>query len=213
MLFRSREGSIVTVSVTSDDKGRFSFPAGRLEPGKYTLSIRAIGYELDGARALEIGANGATRDIKLRKTRNIAGQMTNSEWMQSVQGDEERRAALLDCQSCHTLERVFKSTFDSDEWTQVLTRMANYASESFWLKPQVRPVNRAQNPENYRRLADFLAANNLSAQETWGYPLKTLPRVKGRGTRAIVTEYDLPRRTIQPHDVVLDKDEIGRAHV
>ena len=72
-----REGSIVTVSVTSDDKGRFSFPAGRLEPGKYTLSIRAIGYELDGARALEIGANGATRDIKLRKTRNIAGQMTD----------------------------------------------------------------------------------------------------------------------------------------
>ena len=203
-----KDGGIVTVSVTTDDKGRFSFPAGRLEPGKYTLSIRAIGYELDGARAFEIGPNGTTRDIKLKKTRNIAAQMTNSEWMQSVQGDEERRAALLDCQSCHTLERVFKSTFDSDEWTQVLTRMANYASESFWLKPQVRPVNRAQNPENYRRLADFLASNNLSAQETWSYPLKTLPRVKGRGTRAVVTEYELPRRTIQPHDVVLDKDGV-----
>ena len=63
-----KDGGIVTVSVTTDDKGRFSFPAGRLEPGKYTLSIRAIGYELDGARAFEIGANGATRDIKLKKT-------------------------------------------------------------------------------------------------------------------------------------------------
>ncbi len=204
-----KDGGIVTVSVTSDDKGRFSFPAGRLEPGKYTLSVRATGYELDGARALEIAAGGATRDIKLKKTRNIAAQMTNSEWMQSAPGPDEMRAALLDCQTCHTLERVFRSTYDSDTFTQVLTRMANYASESFWLKPQVRPLNRASNPEQFRKMADYIASLNLSAGETWTYPLKTLPRVKGRGTRAIVTEYDLPRRTIQPHDVVMDKEGIA----
>ena len=73
----------------------------------------------------------------------------------------------------------------------------------------MRPVNRASNPETYRRMAEFIASNNLSAQDTWSYPLKTLPRVKGRGTRAVVTEYELPRRTIQPHDVVLDKDGVA----
>ncbi len=203
-----KDGGIVTVSVTSDDKGRFTFPAGRLEPGKYTLSIRAMGYEFDGAKNLDL-TPGATRDIKLKKSRNVAAQMTNSEWMQSVPGPEDMRAALLDCQTCHTLERVFRSTYDSDTFTQVLTRMANYASESFWLKPQTRPVNRASDPENFRKMADYIASFNLSARETWDYPLKTLPRVKGRGTRAIVTEYDLPRRTIQPHDVVLDKDGIA----
>ena len=41
-------GSTITISVATDDKGRFSFPAGRLEPGQYALSIRAIGYDLEG---------------------------------------------------------------------------------------------------------------------------------------------------------------------
>ncbi len=36
-----------------------------------------------------------------------------------------------------------------------------------------------------------------------------LPRPKGRATRVIYTEYDLPRETISPHDVVLDKDGIA----
>jgi streptogramin lyase len=204
-----KEGSIVTLSVISDEKGRFAFPAGRLEPGKYALSIRATGYELDGAKTLEIGSSGATQDIKLKKTRNIAGQLTNSEWMQSVPGPDDMRAALLDCQTCHTLERVFRSTYDSDTFTQVLTRMANYASESFWLKPQARPLNRASNPEQFRKMADYIASFNLSTQDTWSFPLKTLPRISGRGTKVIITEYDLPRRTIQPHDVVIDKEGVA----
>ena len=41
-------GSTVTISVATDDKGRFSFPAARLEPGQYALSIRAVGYDLEG---------------------------------------------------------------------------------------------------------------------------------------------------------------------
>ena len=38
-----RDGSTVTISVVSDNKGKFSFPASKLEPGRYSLSIRAIG--------------------------------------------------------------------------------------------------------------------------------------------------------------------------
>jgi streptogramin lyase len=33
-----------------------------------------------------------------------------------------------------------------------------------------------------------------------------LPRVKGEGTKVIITEYDLPRKDSQPHDVVVDAD-------
>jgi virginiamycin B lyase len=33
-----------------------------------------------------------------------------------------------------------------------------------------------------------------------------LPRPTGRGTRVIITEYDLPRETIEPHDVIVDAD-------
>src|SRR5262245_48709943 len=51
-----RDGSTVTVSVVSDNKGKFSFPASKLEPGRYTLSIRAIGYELEGPKTADVAA-------------------------------------------------------------------------------------------------------------------------------------------------------------
>src|SRR5207237_194518 len=39
--------------------------------------------------------------------------------------------------------------------------------------------------------------------------LKTYPRPKGRATRVIYTEYDLPRETISPHDVIVDAQGIA----
>src|SRR5207342_3259000 len=41
-----KAGSTVTISVISDAQGRYRFPADRLDAGKYTLKIRAIGYDL-----------------------------------------------------------------------------------------------------------------------------------------------------------------------
>jgi len=57
-------GSPVTVTVVSDEHGRFRFPDGRLAPGHYALRIRAIGYELDGPQAADLGA--ATTDAATR---------------------------------------------------------------------------------------------------------------------------------------------------
>jgi virginiamycin B lyase len=54
-----------------------------------------------------------------------------------------------------------------------------------------------------RPIAEYLARINLSSGTTWTYPLKTLPRPKGRATHILITEYDLPRRDIAPHDVVV----------
>src|SRR5437762_717646 len=54
--------------------------------------------------------------------------------------------------------------------------------------------------------AEWLATVNRSKGPAGGYPFKTLPRPTGRATRVIVTEYDLPRKTIEPHDVILDRD-------
>ena len=114
---------------------------------------------------------------------------------------------LLDCTGCHTLERVVRSTHDADEWTQVVRRMKGYAFVSTPIKPQrMLDETRAGKPEDYRKIAEYLATINLSAVDRWEYPLKTLPRPSGRATRAIVTEYDMKRPTTQPHDVLLDKD-------
>ena len=60
-----REGSTVTTTVVSDAQGKYSFPTAKLEPGRYALHIRAVGYELDGAQA-EVKAQNTTQlDLKL----------------------------------------------------------------------------------------------------------------------------------------------------
>ena len=42
-----KAGSTVTITVVSDAQGNYSFPAAKLEPGQYSLRIRAVGYDLD----------------------------------------------------------------------------------------------------------------------------------------------------------------------
>ena len=62
-----KDGATITVSVVSDDKGHFSFPAARLEPGHYAISIRAAGYDLDGPKDATIAAGQDDKvEIKLK---------------------------------------------------------------------------------------------------------------------------------------------------
>jgi len=73
------------------------------------------------------------------------------------------------------------------------------------IKPQrMLDPARSGSPEQFRKQAEYLASINLSEVTQWEYPLKTLPRPSGRATRVIVTEYDLPRPTTEPHDVLVD---------
>src|ERR1700681_4443653 len=43
-----RDGANFTVSVVSDAQGRYTFPRTHMKPGKYALTIRAVGYDLIG---------------------------------------------------------------------------------------------------------------------------------------------------------------------
>jgi len=55
-----KSGATITVTVESDAKGEYSFPASRLGPGQYTLTIRAAGYALDGAPKVDLSQGKAT---------------------------------------------------------------------------------------------------------------------------------------------------------
>src|SRR5205809_7874942 len=52
-----KEGSTIRISVITDAQGQFSFPASKLDPGSYRISIRAGGYDLDGAGVADVLAN------------------------------------------------------------------------------------------------------------------------------------------------------------
>jgi len=203
-----RAGATITVTVVSDRDGRYAFPAGRLAPGNYVLATRAVGYDLDGTDKVTVAAGGTTtHDIRLRKTDDLAAQLTNAEWIASVPGTEAQKASLLGCVGCHTLERPIYSTHSPEEFIDVLRRMASYAQVSQPNRPQKKLyAPEADGPtERFKPQADWLASINRSESNVWAYPLKTFPRPSGRATRVIVTEYDLPRDEIQPHDVIVDR--------
>ena len=205
-----KDGATITVSVVSDGKGHFSFPAARLEPGHYAISTRAGGYDLDGPKEATIAAGQEDKvDIKLKPTRNLSAQLSNAEWLISVPGTDEQKRFLLECNGCHTYERIVRSTHDADEFIQVFKRMAHYYPGSTPLKPQPLAGNAGRNvgsgPEA-QKSAEWLASINLSRQDTWSWQPKTLPRLTGKSTHVIITEYDLPNKLIEPHDVVLDRE-------
>lgn len=208
-----KTGSTITTTVVTDSTGHFSFPAGRLDAGPYTLRVRAVGYDLSETPAVTIGATGtASANLKLHKTADLAAQLSNTEWMLSVPGSEDQKKSLLNCVQCHTLQRIVQSHHDEDQFRQVLARMGSYTNASFPPHPQKKAADRlremrgAQLAQNRLNQAKYLSTINLGAKPAFDYDLKTLPRLTGRSTHVIVTEYDLPRRTMEPHDVILDAD-------
>ena len=204
-----RAGSTITITVVTDEKGRYQFPASRMEPGQYSIRVRATGYDLADPGMVEIGAKPASADLKLHKTANLAAQLTNAEWMMSINATEAEKNSLLNCVQCHTVERILRSKHTAEEFAKVLDRMGSYANQSFPLHVQKRKADRLlEERGEYRertrmRLAAFLARVNQSSGP-WQYSFKTLSRPAGRATHVIITEYDLPRKTVEPHDVLLD---------
>jgi len=211
-----RAGSNMTVTVVSDAQGRYRFPAARLEPGQYTITVRAVGYDLARRATAEVAAGGAaSADLTLIPTRDIASQLTNAEWLHSMPGTAQQKRPLLSCVGCHTLERIARSKYDGNGFLQTIRRMATYANQSTPLHPQRRLTGRdtdvvgEERSKIQRAQSDYFASVNLSGHSTWEYELKTFPRPTGRATRVIITEWDLPRPTIEPHDVVVDSKGIA----
>src|SRR5215210_1250831 len=212
-----KDGASFIVTVVSDKDGRYSFPAGKLEPGQYSLRIRAVGYDLDNGHAVEVAAQkSATFDLKLRKTEDLPAQLSNAEWMISVPGTDQQKGQLLNCVGCHTLERAMRAPHDADTWMNVtLPRMQGYVNQSIPQHAQLRRGERRmeergdQRVQIYRSAAEYLSTIVLGPRPQWCYAFKTLPRPSGRATGVIYTEYDLGREIIEPHDVIVDADGIA----
>src|SRR2546425_12452603 len=100
-------GSTITTTVVTDAQGRYRFPGPRLTPGPYAFSIRAVGYELEGRRIADVGANGpVTADLRLRKTQDLAAQLTNAEWLARLPRTHDPEKGVLRCGAGHTPQRT-----------------------------------------------------------------------------------------------------------
>ena len=226
-----RDGANFTVSVVSDAGGRYGFPRTHLGPGRYTLTIRAVGYDLVNPGAVDLTANEpGTRNLVLQKARDLASQLSSLEWIQSAPGTAEQKDRLVyqaaSCAYCHSLERVMKSNHDATKLVEVMNRMQTYYYDGTAISRDNRGRaqkgtpqqvdNAAKNPmwgglPPYQapktQIAEYLATINLSGgRTTWPYELKTLPRPKGPETRVIITQYDFPRRDTVAHDLDIDSN-------
>ena len=214
-----RDGATFTVSVVSDAEGQFSFPRTHLVPGTYVLSVRAVGYDLVGSRLVEVTAGApATRDLTLQTTADLPSQLSSLEWIMSMPGTTEQKERLayqgLSCAYCHTYERIVKSAHTADQFGSVIRRMRTYFNDGTasgrgnrgraqrWEAERVAAI--LEQPAGRTDLGDYLATINLSGgKTTWPYELKTLPRPTGKATRVIMTQWDLPRQDIVPHDMAM----------
>jgi len=205
-----RPGSTIMVSVSTNAQGQYSFPEGRLTPGAYDITMRAIGFTLPTTTAT-IKADGSTQlDLKLAKAAPdiLALQMSNSEWVQSAPGTSGQKIALLRCLDCHGLQRPLFSKENASEMAFTVHRMGVHsanASPNFPFFNQNASERLSRPPTKPEAdLAAYIASINLSSGKTWPFKLQTQPRPTGKSTQAIITTYDLPEGAA-PHDTLLDK--------
>ena len=136
-----RVGGTITVTVVSNKDGKYAFPASRLGAGAYELSIRAVGYEMtDSNLSATVGKKTAQADIRLQKARDLASQLTNSEWLSSMPGTQGQKQRLfVVCTTCHALGPILKSGYDEEGWKTALVRMWNWSQSSSFHKPILSP--------------------------------------------------------------------------
>jgi streptogramin lyase len=213
-----RQGSTKTITVVTNADGLYSFPRGRLEPGRYDVSVRAAGYVLptptSTMSADVVAGHGARLDLTLRASNVLerALQMTDPEWLVSYPLDDKAKYDLFrDCNRCHSLRRASMSTYTKDQLAWVMKRMVYSAGSTpmtFQLPAEQTPVwGRAEWGEPsplQKRQAEAMAAINLH-DGMWDYELKTLPRPKGKETQVIYTTWELPV-TARPHDTRIAAD-------
>jgi streptogramin lyase len=203
-----RIGGKITVSVMSNQEGRYAFPGDRLIGGGYEIRIRATGYQAENSRMVVTltGKGAAELNIKLVKAEDLASQLTSAEWLMSIPGTQAQKEKLYrDCVLCHTLTPILASTYNAEEWKTTLVRMWNWSEGGSLQKPLPAPLHsgpRAGDEEFGR----YLSSINLSASPKHNFELKTLPRPHGDDTKVIITEYDLPRTDAEPHEAASGND-------
>jgi hypothetical protein len=86
-----RTGSPISVTVVTDQAGRYSFPVRRMPPGRYALRIRAIGYELGSPADVEVADKSTVMDdLALREVGDIASKLTSTTCLISMPGAARR---------------------------------------------------------------------------------------------------------------------------
>ncbi len=129
---------------------------------------------------------------------DIAAQLAGAEIVWNVDGTaQEKRTFSYACGSgCHTYGQILRNRFDERSWRLIVTKMTHNTGSL--LLQEARP-NRVP-PEEQDLIVKWLTKVRGPDSKDMGYQL--FPAPHGPATKAIITEYELPRLLTAPHDPV-----------
>ena len=212
-----RDDTNITVSVYTNSRGEYSFPAwSDLSPGSYSVAIVLPDFEPVNRQGVTLTPGNTVRlDLTLQSRQPSIADATAAEIAMAEPGTDDQRFLLTQCDNCHSLQWALRKPHTKEEWVKIVRRMAGERQAS-----RDTPGTRAFGQKQYiEPLADYLATIRGPGSSDQ-IPFKVRPRPAGEeSARLVVTEYDLPRggsyepymirgdrRFVWPHDVMMDSN-------
>ncbi len=205
----------IRTTVYSNEEGRFEFPV--LDSGQYVLRVALPreyqpyvkeGVQISGATQLDnIILERVSKTELLPPTPEILSQLTGAEWLMNIPGTaEQKRVLTLSCGfGCHSYQQIFRNRYDERSWHLLLQRMMRGGGSPLILmaNPTDKTPNRFDLQQPLIGDEDMLAKwlSTVRGPDSQDGPMYYLPRPHGDATRVVITEYELPRELLAPHDV------------
>lgn len=210
-----RGNSNITVSVYTNSRGEYSFPAwSDLSAGSYSIAIELPDFEPVKREGVTLSAARTARvDFTLKSRQPSIADATASEIVAALPGTNDQKHLLIQCDNCHSLQFALRTPRTKEAWTQIIRRMAGERAVS-----RETPGTRAFGQKKYiEPLAEYLTSLRGPGSSDQ-IPFQPRPRPTSKAaTGLVVTEYDIPRgghreldmirgdrRFAWPHDIVLE---------
>ena len=207
-------GTTFTNYVMTDSSGQFTFRG--LAPDRYAVFTRIPGFRTERKDGVAVQAGQeAVADFQVERETDfleLVEQATNAELLESFPLSREQKEALdYRCSDCHGAYYIAKTHFTHKDWRLIVSRMDDRTN----ITPagDIVPPTRRQSPSNRDPSvgppgSDDESIANVLAQfrelDSPDFPIRFRLRATGKLTRAVVTEYQIPRPGATPRYVVVD---------
>ena len=196
-------GKVFTTYVMTDRPGQFAFRG--LEPGSYAVFTRIPGFRNMTKDSVAVQAGqAATADFAVTPETDfnaLIEQASNSDLQDSFPlTDQERDALDHRCADCHGAYYIAKSRFSHKSWELVVAAMDDQKRTT--PAGDISPPTRMSRPSACHAGAEegLISDENITniltkfrSPDSPDFPIRFRPRATGQRTRAVITEYDIPR--------------------
>ena len=207
-------GAATTTYVMTDRRGEFAFQT--IAPGNFTLFTRIAGFRtiqkdsVSVQAGKEVVANFQVEPETIFS--ELVEQASNAELLDSFPLTPAQREALDHrCTDCHGEYYIAKSRFSLKDWKLIVARMDDAKgitpAGDLAPPPPFQTFTRRDAGTGDASLSDESIAAMLAqirGEQSPDFPIHFRPRATGQRTRAVVTEFQIPRLGATPRAVAVD---------